>query len=110
MRGSSGSAAAGQQRRGRGACRPAPDRNPAFGHDQRGKGRESGFDMAGGEMQDATPLRCDHHCYGGQGGDQRTRENQNTHHDHHDVSLLPYVAIRHINRTVTIDFSVQFRR
>ena len=66
--------------------------------------------MAGGEVQNATPLRCDHQRYGGQGGHQRTRENQNTHHDHHDASLLPFVTIRHINPTVTIDFSVQFRR
>ncbi|WP_433910995.1 hypothetical protein [Sphingomonas yabuuchiae] len=66
--------------------------------------------MAGGEMQDAAPLGCDHHRNGGQGCCQGARENQNTHHDHHDVSLLPYVTNRHINPAVTIDFFVQFRR
>ncbi|QXT35769.1 hypothetical protein KV697_19150 [Sphingomonas sanguinis] len=66
--------------------------------------------MAGGQMQDAAPLGCDHHRYGGQGCRQGARENQNTHHDHHDVSLLPYCTIRHINPTVTVDFFIQFRR
>jgi hypothetical protein len=66
--------------------------------------------MARGQMQDAAPLGRHHHRYGGQGGDQCARENQSTHHDHHDASLLPFVTNRHINRVVTIDFFVQFRR
>jgi hypothetical protein len=66
--------------------------------------------MAGGQVKDAAPLGRDHHRYGGHGRNQSPRENQHTHHDHHDVSLLPYVTNRHINPAVTIDFSVQFRR
>ncbi|KTW01475.1 hypothetical protein SB4_05875 [Sphingomonas sanguinis] len=65
--------------------------------------------MASGQMQDATPLRRDHHRNGRDGRDQRARENQNTHHDHHDVRLLPDFAVRHINPTVTIQIFVKFR-
>jgi len=65
--------------------------------------------MARGQMQDSTPLRRDHHRNGRDCRNQGTCENQNTDHDHHDVRLLPNHLAGHINPTVTIRFSIQFR-